>query len=248
MEQNGTTICTKPLIIGFSGKIGCGKSTVCAIVERLLKERMGLKVETISFGTILKQKVAEAFRFPLDCCYSTEGKSKYVKFTQDHYVLEETHVTQEFVSYKKQLSIIPHIKGMTVRQLLQWWGTEVARRHDPHYWVKAWKQTARRSNADVILVDDVRFPNEVYAIRGGDSFGGVFRLNPYEGWDYASNHESETALDNYAFGEYWTLSPERGLAFLQALAWSIFHDIHTQGLQARITAMREQEGIYGFEI
>jgi dephospho-CoA kinase len=50
-------------MIGFSGKIGCGKSTVCAILERLLKERMGLKVETISFGTILKQKVAEAFRW-----------------------------------------------------------------------------------------------------------------------------------------------------------------------------------------
>jgi pantothenate kinase-related protein Tda10 len=64
MEQNGTTICTKPLMIGFSGKIGCGKSTVCAILERLLKERMGLKVETISFGTILKQKVAEASGFP----------------------------------------------------------------------------------------------------------------------------------------------------------------------------------------
>ena len=247
MEQNGTTICTKPMVIGFSGKIGCGKSTVCSILERLLKGRAKLSVETISFGTVLKKKAAEVFRFPLDWCYSAEGKSKYVKFTQDHYVLEETHVTLEFVPYKKQISIIPHTKGMSVRHLLQWWGTEVCRRHDPHYWVKAWKDAARRSGADVILVDDVRFPNEVYSIRGGDSFGGVFRLEPYEGWDYASSHESETALDDFNFGKYWLFAPEKGLEFLQALAWSIYHDVETQGLQARITAMKEHEGFYGYE-
>lgn len=247
MEPNGMKIYTKPMYIGFSGKIGCGKTTMCVLLERLLKERMGLKVEIISFGATLKQKVAETFQFPLDWCYSTEGKCKYVKFTQDHYVLEETHVTEEFAPYKKQISIIPHIKGMSVRQLLQWWATEVARRHYSDYWVDAWKEAAKRSGADVILIDDVRFPNEVCAIKGEDSFGGVFRLNPYDGWDYSSNHESETALDEYPFGMYWTLCPERGLTFLQSIAWRIFQDIETQTFQARITALKEKEWFYEYE-
>jgi len=248
MELNGMTCSDRPLIIGFSGKIGCGKTTICELLERLLNTRLELSVKTLSFGTVLKKRVAKTFNFPLDWCYSTEGKAEYVKFSQPHYVLEEEmHTFKDAINFKKQVSIVPHVKGMNVRNLLQWWGTEVCRRHDPHYWVKAWKAELGRTGVDVVLVDDVRFPNEVYAVRGGDSYGGVFRVLPYEGWNFFSSHESETALDSYDFGEYWTLCPEKGHNFLQQIAWDVFEAVQSGEIKTRIANMKQWEGMYGFE-
>lgn len=249
MEQNGTT-WAKPLLVGFSGKIGSGKSTICEMLERLLSTRLGLSVKTISFGMVLKRKVAQTFNFPLDWCYSTEGKAQHIKFSQPHYVLEEeVHTFKEDVTFKKQTVIMPHSRGMNVRNLLQWWGTEVCRRHDPHYWVKEWKQEVLRAYlADVILIDDVRFPNELYAVSGNSQFFGcVFRILPYDGWEFHSAHESETALDSYDFGEQWTLAPEKGHNFLQQIAWDIFEQIQSNQLQIRIQEMKDREGEYGFE-
>lgn len=249
MEQNGT-ICTKPLMVGFSGKIGCGKTTICEMLERLLTTRLELSVKTISFGSVLKRKVAQTFNFPLDWCYSTDGKAHYIKFSQPHYVLEEETLTfKEDVTFRKQTVIIPHSRGMNVRNLLQWWGTEVCRRHDPHYWVKEWKKEVNRAALrDVVLIDDVRFPNELYAISGDpDAFGCVFRVHPYKDWNFYSEHESETALDTYDFGKEWTFTPERGHNYLQEIAWSIFEKIQSYQLQARIQERKDQEGGNGFE-
>ena len=205
MEQNGT-ICTKPLMVGFSGKIGCGKTTICEMLERLLATRLELSVKTISFG-------------------------------------------MEDATFRKQTVIIPHSRGMNVRNLLQWWGTEVCRRHDPHYWVKEWKKEVNRAALlDVVLIDDVRFPNELYAISGNpDAFGCVFRVRPYGDWNFYSEHESETALDTYDFGKEWTLTPERGHNYLQEVAWNIFEKIQSNQLQTRIQERKDQEGENGFE-
>ena len=250
MEQNGMTCTKQPLLVGFSGKIGCGKTTICEMLSRLLATRLELNVKTISFGMVLKQKVAQTFNFPLDWCYSMDGKAQHVKFSQPHYVLEEETLTfKEDVTFRKQTVIIPHSRGMNVRNLLQWWGTEVCRRHDPHYWVEEWKKEVNRAALrDVVLIDDVRFPNELYAISGDpDAFGCVFRVHPYKDWNFYSEHESETALDTYDFGKEWTLTPERGHNYLQEIAWNIFEKIQSNQLQTRIQERKDQEGENGFE-
>lgn len=58
-------------------------------------------------------------------------------------------------------------KAMTGRILLQRLGTEVMRRRDPDYWVKAWQDRAREliANAKDIVCADCRFENEMRAIR-----------------------------------------------------------------------------------
>lgn len=93
-------------------------------------------------------------------------------------------------------------REMTVRELMQWWGTEVRRKQDPAYWVNAlWRNIGvAEICGEVFVIDDVRFPEEADAIR---EWGGLLvRLLPYG--DYqpiaaGADHESETALDNYFF-------------------------------------------------
>lgn len=101
--------------------------------------------------------------------------------------------------------------GWSPRWFLQRLGTEVGRSIDPAIWVKAWEhkvrnmmqatmrdsEGARHPAYRVIVATDVRFPNEVAAVR---SLGGkVYRVvRPWGGPAISAvdAHDSEHALDN----------------------------------------------------
>ena len=100
----------------------------------------------------------------------------------------------------------PWVLDLTVRDIMQLWGTNVRRSQDPDYWVKRAMQqvdtlTAASPSAcpDFVVFDDVRFPSEANAIR--DRGGIVVRLDPYPGWTptEADKHISEHAMDDYAY-------------------------------------------------
>jgi hypothetical protein len=82
---------------------------------------------------------------------------------------------------------------MTARQVMQEVGTGIGRRMHKDIWVEACLRSIRNDNAELAVIDDVRFPNEVDAIRAAG--GKVVRLHraPYR----EDEHESETALDFY---------------------------------------------------
>lgn len=63
--------------------------------------------------------------------------------------------------------------GLSPRQILQRLGTDVCREIDPDVWIKNFKYAYNSSPGQVIVVDDVRFPNEADAIRelGGAVIG-----------------------------------------------------------------------------
>jgi hypothetical protein len=84
--------------------------------------------------------------------------------------------------------------GMTVREVQQKLGTDVIRHHfHPNAWILALFADYRQG--DNWIIADVRFPDEMEAIRQRD--GILFRVvrpdNPFA----ASSHSSETALDKY---------------------------------------------------
>lgn len=85
-------------------------------------------------------------------------------------------------------------------RLLQYVGTEVYRAKDPDYWVKQLVKSLEGFEG-VAAISDVRFPNEIKAVKdmGGWTIN-VSRLNddgtPYRSADRDPNHESEIALDN----------------------------------------------------
>lgn len=57
-----------------------------------------------------------------------------------------------------------------MRELLQWWGTDYRRAQDPDYWVKRFDKLfcTTMLNRTNIIIDDLRFPNEVEYVRSFD--------------------------------------------------------------------------------
>lgn len=86
--------------------------------------------------------------------------------------------------------------AVTVRRILQWWGTEYRRAQDPDYWTKAWSRKIEGFDLENIhvLIDDVRFMNELNTIK---AHGGLIVKIERPGFSGANNHASETSLDDY---------------------------------------------------
>lgn len=93
-----------------------------------------------------------------------------------------------------------HERGlMTIREVLQYVGTNIFRRIYEPVWVNACINQIKNEESQFGLIGDCRFQSEVEAIQ--KEGGKVIRLtrNPY-----AKLHESETELDNYK-GFDWVL-------------------------------------------
>jgi hypothetical protein len=165
------------ILIGLSGKIGCGKST---LAKHLARRFPGAVI--LSFGNPIKEETAAFFEFDSALCYSEAGKDAVVTLPPDKAALFGAD-------------------RATVRELVQWYGTDYRRVQNPHYWLWAMDHAlvaALADGAPAAIIDDVRFPDEVNLVLGW-THGQVYRLDPYPGWKPGSHadHESETALDDW---------------------------------------------------
>ena len=101
--------------------------------------------------------------------------------------------------YGDQKEILDQRYGKTPRWLLQYMGTEVFRSIYPEIWIWHWDNTCtqllRTEGVEHIIVPDVRFPNEVRAIKAR---GGYIWKTVREGHHGASGgiegHASENSL------------------------------------------------------
>jgi len=150
-------------ILGFSAKEQGGKTTAVNCVL----DRVQCETDVIPFAWPLKEMFGKLF-VPPDMPWDPDSED-----------------------CKSQM--LP--MGKTVRHGLQWFGTDVCRGADPDCWVRAWKWSVSEAKQSewppvLILVPDVRFPNELAAVQ--EMGGHVIRLlrAPFE-----DQHESETALD-----------------------------------------------------
>ena len=101
------------IVVGISGKIGTGKSTVAA----MLSERLGDKCVVTSFAKKLKEEVAVEYGIDPKLFMNEEGKNTIIK-CDDRF---EPPLPKE---------------EMTIREILQWYGSEYRRAQDEDYWVK----------------------------------------------------------------------------------------------------------------
>lgn len=100
------------------------------------------------------------------------------------------------------------ILGMTTKDgaLLQHIGTDILRTKEPGIWFRSWAWTVDEERPDVVIVPDVRFPNEADFLLGlGARLVKVTRLEPdgrpYRAPDRPADHPSEVGLDGY---QGWT--------------------------------------------
>lgn len=143
-------------------------------------------------------------------------KELIVQFLVKLGLTSEQAETLVYKEKEKQVSGLP--AGRTPRYLMQKFGTDFARNQvDQEIWIKMWKASVESAPSDVrgIVVDDVRFPNELKAIRDmGGKVWKVVRPQPpqppisqiktflfrFFKWGYSVNgHASEGALENETF-------------------------------------------------
>lgn len=92
-------------------------------------------------------------------------------------------------------------------KILQWYGTDVARKADPDTWVKALATRMETDAPEIAVVTDVRFPNEAeYIASQGGYLIEVVRLNE-DGTQYVDpgrdpQHPSEIALNGYTYWDF----------------------------------------------
>ena len=174
-------------LIGFGYKLGVGKTT-CA---DFLKDHTKL-----SFASGVKEETAEflihlGVQFRYENLYGTQKDKEEVFFVDIPRWCYMTPVklytpVTEVISHPK-----PGYVSLTFRKLLQLWGTEYRRRQDPDYWVK--RLEAKLHGLERVVIDDVRFPNEVEMIqRLGGKVIRIDRPGPAE-----STHASEIELDSF---------------------------------------------------
>lgn len=151
-------------ILGISGKVGAGKSSVA----RMLANWSNGKAEVIGITSF-----AEPIK---TICHDVLGLS----FAQ----CWGTHQDKE--------TMTPY--GKSARRMMQDIGMLFREKFGEDVFAKATIRQARRMPCLLVIIDDVRFPNEIAAIRRAG--GKVIRLLRHEPTTGA-RHESETALDDY---------------------------------------------------
>lgn len=185
------------MIIGFAGKAASGKTTAA----RYLLEQSDLHIIILPMAQMLREEVENFIRHVgaetyVPLVYGDQDDKVRVFYIDEKRALENCPVWTDFVANHHEIQDQPGQSAVTVRRILQWWGTEYRRAQDPDYWTKAWEKKLLEYDLDTthILVDDVRFINELNVIK---KHGGIFIKIERPGFDGANNHSSENSLDDY---------------------------------------------------
>lgn len=108
---------------------------------------------------------------------------------------------------EKYYNIDCSVKTPEIRERLQFLGTDVFRKNNPDGWVNMMIEFIRMlgDTVKVLVISDIRFPNECILLRDSMYVDGVFTVRIERSGDYSDlteeqkKHPSETAMDNYKF-------------------------------------------------
>ena len=179
------TKMNKTRIIGFAGRKRSGKTSLA----KYLKEEENAVIITIA--NYLKYLCCDLLNISYEELNEKKDKGDTFDIIPDDrwfkIIDNRTHIG--YSNIKNELKDI-HITN--IRQLLQVIGTDVIRKYNENWHVEKMIEDIKSySNDKLIVIDDVRFPNEKEAILNlsGEVFF-VIRPNTLS----VSNHASETAL------------------------------------------------------
>ena len=147
------------MIIGIAGFQGSGKDTIADYLQNIY----GFKRD--SFASTLKDAVAAVFGWNRELLEGRTTESRQWRETVDPWWANRLNMP-----------------NLTPRLVLQLWGTEVARKafHDDT-WIASLENKLSKAHNDIVITD-VRFPNEIQAVRNAG--GIVIRVvrGPEPGW------------------------------------------------------------------
>lgn len=179
-------------LIGFAGRKRCGKTTLAKILQQ---EENAI---IITIADYLKYLCCNL----MNISYEELIEKKDNGFTFDivpnerWFKIIDKHTNIGVNNIKKELE---HKHITNIRQMLQVVGTDVIRKYNENWHVQKMEEEIDSYSKDkLIVIDDVRFPNEREAIlkRSGDVFF-IIRPNILD----VSNHVSETSLRWQDFDE-----------------------------------------------
>jgi len=147
------------MIIGFVGLIGAGKDTAADY----LVNSHGFRRD--SFANTLKDAVAQVFGWDRTLLEGRTAEARAWREQVDEWWAERLQMPQ-----------------LTPRWILQYWGTEVCRQgfHDD-IWIASLENKMRKTK-DNIVISDVRFPNEIKAIKNAGGIVVRIRRGPDPDW------------------------------------------------------------------
>jgi len=185
------------MILGFAGKAATGKTTAAKHMAPLLDKECRI----VPMAMVLRDEVEAFLRVigadeSVPWVYGCQDDKVRVFYVDEAKALVQCPQWAHFVGENRGIQDRPGQTAVTVRRILQWWGTEYRRAQDPDYWTKAWGRKVEQFDLAHmhVLVDDVRFMNELNVIR---EHGGLIVKIERPGFDGANNHASETSLDEY---------------------------------------------------
>ena len=163
------------MIIGISGKAGSGKDTAAKMLEVLYAN------PDISYEDFANKRYKNFADIQIVHFADSLKETAQVLFRIGECETNTQEVKKTTINWIDK----------TVRELLQGIGQGLRDAIDPNLWVKIlFANTEDWSN---YIIADVRYPNEVYAIKKRN--GVLIRIDRKGAG--AGNHSSETALDNY---------------------------------------------------
>ena len=192
------------MIISISGKIGSGKDTVAEIIKSTTPY-YDWKIK--KFAGKLKEVASLITGIPMEAFEDQE-------FKKTNLGPEWNRNTTEFI----ETGVIQYHRDvpMTVRELLQYLGTEAMRNHlHQNVWVNALLsdyKAAVPEDSQLLsavesymtypnwIITDTRFPNELEAVRKYDAI--TIKVVRDSGNNVGTGHASETALDHITDWDY----------------------------------------------
>ena len=193
--------------ITLAGRKQVGKDTSANLIKKMLESNGYVdKVHIVHFADALKDACSVVFGIPREDMESEDGKQKLTDISWPVKLLAEIppdmpgmsgYNVEAWTTKDVYLNKRPHStlddRKMTVREVLQFVGTNLFRNQlDPDVWVKSVYRKQYKED-DVVIVADCRFPNEAEFAKKNGYLIHITR----DLFTTIDVHPSEIALDNY---------------------------------------------------
>jgi len=149
-------------------------------IENLFNNELGKYIKLYSFADKLKRM-----------CIDLLGLKEEWVFGNDEQKNTPTHISWKDVWFVEDAKTMPPIP-MTVREVLQFVGTNIFRSMHENIWIDACLRQIENDAPELALISDVRFENEVKAIQDQGGFVIGLKRSPYKKND---KHASETQVE-----------------------------------------------------